>query len=554
MNKRVIVTGKAVLSTVMASSIACSMLATNIHAEELETPPKELATVEESTETSEVIEQPTTGDADVVEGEPAESIQPSTGEVITYATIDYSKLDSALKTVQDGLRDESMYTKDSWAQFKPVYDKALGAKSDASLTQEDVDQLAMDLIGAFMKLRIDPGAETDLDIIVTMEKTDHNTMIVNLDSYDLLQTPRGTPDGEINEKTWVYHFSNWRYVYQKEFTQNGTYNVSCTDVFGNTETITFTVEGLEALNFKGLDNAISNVERTLKDESAYTEESWARFEPLYTQAKNARSDGSLTQADLDKLSEDLIVAFLKLEAVPSTELDIKVSTEKTDHNTVIVSLDSAELLQTPESDVDGEVNTETWVYHYKDGRYVYQKEYTQNGTYTLHCVDWMGNEGDVTFTVSGLEVKNEAPVINATDKTITVGDKFDPRKDVTAIDKEDGDITNLMTIKSNVDTRKAGEYQVTYTVTDTQGATTTKTIKVTVKAKAEETNKDKDEKDKDGRYIRQERYVGNMTRSFYLGDIPKEDIKAKYEGGVLRLSVPKSDMKQIENTSTISIE
>ena len=65
---------------------------------------------------------------------------------------------------------------------------------------------------------------------------------------------------------------------------------------------------------------------------------------------------------------------------------------------------------------------------------------------------------------------------------------------------------------------------------------------------------DKDEKDKDGRYIRQERYVGNMTRSFYLGDIPKEDHEAKYEGGVLRLSVPKSDMKQIENTSTISIE
>ena len=65
---------------------------------------------------------------------------------------------------------------------------------------------------------------------------------------------------------------------------------------------------------------------------------------------------------------------------------------------------------------------------------------------------------------------------------------------------------------------------------------------------------DKDEKDKEGRYIRQERYVGNMTRSFYLGDIPKEDIKAKYEEGVLRLSVPKSDMKQIENTSTITIE
>ena len=65
---------------------------------------------------------------------------------------------------------------------------------------------------------------------------------------------------------------------------------------------------------------------------------------------------------------------------------------------------------------------------------------------------------------------------------------------------------------------------------------------------------DKDEKDKEGHYIRQERYVGNMSRSFYLGDIPKEDIKAKYEGGVLRLSVPKADMKQVENSSTIYIE
>jgi len=45
-----------------------------------------------------------------------------------------------------------------------------------------------------------------------------------------------------------------------------------------------------------------------------------------------------------------------------------------------------------------------------------------------------------------------------------------------------------------------------------------------------------------------------MSRSFYLGDIPKEDIKAKYEGGVLRLSVPKADMKQVENSSTIYIE
>ena len=66
---------------------------------------------------------------------------------------------------------------------------------------------------------------------------------------------------------------------------------------------------------------------------------------------------------------------------------------------------------------------------------------------------------------------------------------------------------------------------------------------------------DKDEKNDKGVYIRRERYSGQCARTFYVGEaVTQEDIKAKYEGGVLRLSVPKSDMKQIENTSTIMIE
>ena len=66
---------------------------------------------------------------------------------------------------------------------------------------------------------------------------------------------------------------------------------------------------------------------------------------------------------------------------------------------------------------------------------------------------------------------------------------------------------------------------------------------------------DKDEQDKDGRYIRRERYAGSMSRSFYVGDsITQEDIKAKYEDGILRLSVPKKDHKAIENSRYIAIE
>ena len=67
---------------------------------------------------------------------------------------------------------------------------------------------------------------------------------------------------------------------------------------------------------------------------------------------------------------------------------------------------------------------------------------------------------------------------------------------------------------------------------------------------------DKEEKDeKDGKYIRKERYSGAMSRSFYVGDeLKQEDIKAKYEDGILKLSVPKEESKKVETTKHIAIE
>ncbi len=66
---------------------------------------------------------------------------------------------------------------------------------------------------------------------------------------------------------------------------------------------------------------------------------------------------------------------------------------------------------------------------------------------------------------------------------------------------------------------------------------------------------DQDEKDKKGRVIRQERYAGSMQRSFYVGEyVTEEDIKAKYEDGVLRLTIPKKDPKKVDEKKTIMIE
>ena len=66
---------------------------------------------------------------------------------------------------------------------------------------------------------------------------------------------------------------------------------------------------------------------------------------------------------------------------------------------------------------------------------------------------------------------------------------------------------------------------------------------------------DKDDTDKQGRYIRQERYAGSMSRSFYVGEgLEPKDIRAKFENGILQLSIPKSEHKQLPQNSTIQIQ
>ena len=64
---------------------------------------------------------------------------------------------------------------------------------------------------------------------------------------------------------------------------------------------------------------------------------------------------------------------------------------------------------------------------------------------------------------------------------------------------------------------------------------------------------DKDEQDKKGRFIRQERWSGACSRSFYVGDVKPEDVKARYEHGVQILSLPKAYTKELEGPSHIAI-
>lgn len=76
---------------------------------------------------------------------------------------------------------------------------------------------------------------------------------------------------------------------------------------------------------------------------------------------------------------------------------------------------------------------------------------------------------------------------------------------------------------------------------------------LTVSASADTSN---DTKDEEGKYIRRERYTGSCSRSFYVGEqITQEDIKARFEDGVLKIEVPKVEAKPaVENKRYIAIE
>jgi len=92
----------------------------------------------------------------------------------------------------------------------------------------------------------------------------------------------------------------------------------------------------------------------------------------------------------------------------------------------------------------------------------------------LGLVACKNNEGD--------EDEAKAPVLNGVEAVeIMVGETFDPKAGVTATDEVDGDLTSAIVITGTVDVNKAGEYELTYTVTNSAEKVTSKRRVVTVK-------------------------------------------------------------------------
>ncbi len=68
-----------------------------------------------------------------------------------------------------------------------------------------------------------------------------------------------------------------------------------------------------------------------------------------------------------------------------------------------------------------------------------------------------------------------------------------------------------------------------------------------------EVKRETDEKDTESKFIRRERYYGNMKRSYYVGDISIEDVKGTFKDGVLNIQIPK-ELKKVQEKKYLELK
>ena len=208
-----------------------------------------------------------------------------------------------------------------------------------------------------------------------------------------------------------------------------------------------------------------------------------------------RKDVSATDPEDGDLTKEIEIVeeTVKVDEVGTYEVTYKVTDKNnitttktitvtvTENKKPVITAEDKEVIQGRKLDeLEGVSATDE-----EDGQVeVRVKESTVNleepGRYTItyEATDSYKQRAEKTITVT--VIKDEAPIINAEDKTITQGTKFNPLEGVTAEDKEDGEIKEIEVVTNDVKENKTGEYEVTYKVVDSFNNETKKTITVTV--------------------------------------------------------------------------
>ena len=265
-------------------------------------------------------------------------------------------------------------------------------------------------------------------------------------------------------------------------TENKFYDVTAKDAAGNTVEFRVDHEKPElTVSYSITDPTNKDVTVTVKSDEpldpARLPEGWTLSEDGLTATKIYDENRNETVIFADELGNTSEVQ-ISVDNIDKTNPVI----ELTEKNVVICEGDEFDPMDLVVSVTDGQTDLSQSLVIIEEP----EIDTDKIGTYviTYQVEDAAGNvtKEIVTLTVNPKMAEiNAIPVITANDQTIKVNDTFDVLANVSATDKEDGDLTNYIKVIANdVDTTKPGIYHVTYQVSDSTGGTSTKTITVTV--------------------------------------------------------------------------
>ncbi|MBC2285721.1 LPXTG cell wall anchor domain-containing protein [Listeria booriae] len=262
-------------------------------------------------------------------------------------------------------------------------------------------------------------------------------------------------------------------------TKEGTYHVtySVTDSDGNTTTkqVTVTVTSNDA-------PTITATDHTLKK--------GAKFDPMADVTATDAEDGNLTK-DIKITANDVDTSQEGTYHVTYSVTDSDGNTTTKQITVTVTSNDAPTIEATDHTLKKGttfDPMSEVSAADKEDGNVTKDIKITANdvdtnqeGTYHVTYSVTDSDDNTTTKQITVTVTSNDTPTIEATDHTLKKGTTFDPMSEVSAADKEDGNVTKDIKITANdVDTSQEGTYHVTYSVTDSDGNTTTKEITVTV--------------------------------------------------------------------------
>ncbi|EUJ42738.1 immunoglobulin-like domain-containing protein [Listeria riparia] len=426
------------------------------------------------------------------------SVTDSDGNVTTkQVTVTVTSNDAPTITATD-------HTLKKGAKFDPMADVSAEDAEDGNLTKDikitanDVDTSKEGVYHITYSVTDSDNNTTTKQITVTVtsndvptiEATDHT--LKKGTAFDPMSEVSAT-DKEDGDLTKDIQITANDVDTSKEGVYHVTYSVTDSDNNTTTKQITVTVTSNDVPTIEATDH-------TLKKGTA--------FDPMSEVSATDKEDGNLTKDiqitanDVDTSKEGVYHVTYSVTDSDNNTTTKQITVTVTSNDAPIITATDKTLKRGDTFDALAEVSATDR----EDGDLTSDIQIIANdvnpdqeGVYSVTYSVTDSDNNTTTKQITVTVTSNELPVILATDHTIKKGSNFDPMSEVSATDKEDGDLTNAIKITANdVNTNQEGIYQITYSVTDSDNNTTTKNITVIVTSNEKPTIQAEDQTIKKG--------------------------------------------------------